>query len=833
MLERRVLELGLDDARRVRRPLPLDRRALGSARGDRRLRDAVPQPGADRLGRAHLRDRGRLRASSRRPYWYAQDMLASGAGTLVPFDDPAALADAVCDYVEQPETLAAARAEARRIGSSLAWPSVAEATAAVLREAHELAPRRRPAGVADLHLHEPAHRPPAHARRRRRDRPARARDHPEPRQRLLRRRRRPPRRRLARARAPRRRAGLDARSSTARSPSCTRPTGDGGMRNFMSYDRRWLDEPHVGDHVGRSVWALGEILATAWIPAVVVPARDLLDAARRRARGRRLAAHGRLRRARPRRASTRDRLDPTPEHLLERLVEQLADAYERTAAEDWSWFEDELSYDNARLSQALISGGDALDRDDLVELGLESLRWLGDECGLDGRRPAPAGPPRPAAGRGRPRAPATSSRSTPPRSSRPSSPPSRSRASRARRAGDARVRVVPRPQPPAAAALRLRDRRLQRRPRRRGAERERGRRVDARVPPRRAAPRRRRRPRRVAEPRTGAGGGVSRAASSSCATPGNPILTRRGLAVSRQRRLQPGGRRASTARPSCSPGSRTCAGSRTSPSPAPRTASTAGRSIAEPLLAPDDERRERAVGLRGRARRLGRRARPLGHHLHRLRAGRPGGVPRDDRGLHDGRAPRDRQASRGQERGAAAAPARRPLGALPPPARPSSAAAAARSCSPAPTTSSAGARPSRCSSRATAPGGTRSASASGRRRSGPSTAGCSSTTASRRRSAASIYRVGLALLDLDEPTRVLRRLPDWILAPLAPYERDRRRPERRLPLRARPRRRERRDPPLLRRGGQLDLPRDRAARRPARRRARRAGRRLNDFRPAT
>ena len=75
------------------------------------------------------------------PYWYAQDMLASGAGRLVPFDDPAALAAAVCDYIEQPETLAAARAEARRIGSALAWPSVAEATAAVLQRG---APRSRP-----------------------------------------------------------------------------------------------------------------------------------------------------------------------------------------------------------------------------------------------------------------------------------------------------------------------------------------------------------------------------------------------------------------------------------------------------------------------------------------------------------------------------------------------------------------------------------------------------------------------------------------------------------------------------------------------------------------
>src|SRR5581483_8995938 len=79
-----------------------------------------------------------------------------------------------------------------------------------------------------------------------------------------------------------------------------------------------------------------------------------------------------------------DRLDPEARRLLERLVDQLADAYRGTAADGWSWFEDELTYDNARLSQALIGGGVALHRDDLTELGLESLRWLGDESGLDG-----------------------------------------------------------------------------------------------------------------------------------------------------------------------------------------------------------------------------------------------------------------------------------------------------------------------------------------------------------------------------------------------------------------------------------------------------------------
>jgi predicted GH43/DUF377 family glycosyl hydrolase len=38
--------------------------------------------------------------------------------------------------------------------------------------------------------------------------------------------------------------------------------------------------------------------------------------------------------------------------------------------------------------------------------------------------------------------------------------------------------------------------------------------------------------------------------------------------------------------------------------------------------------------------------------------------------------------------------------------------------------------------------------------------------------AGSIYRIGLALTDLHEPTRVLRRVPGWVFAPLAQYERE-------------------------------------------------------------
>ncbi len=95
------------------------------------------------------------------------------------------------------------------------------------------------------------------------------------------------------------------------------------MRNFMGYDRRWLDEPHIGDHVGRTIWALGEILATAWIPALSGPARTLLDELVPSLRRGRLVADSRLHRLGRARLDL-DRSIPDARLLLERLVEQLS-----------------------------------------------------------------------------------------------------------------------------------------------------------------------------------------------------------------------------------------------------------------------------------------------------------------------------------------------------------------------------------------------------------------------------------------------------------------------------------------------------------------------------
>jgi glycosyltransferase involved in cell wall biosynthesis len=315
------------------------------------------------------------------PYWHAQDMLASGAGTIVPFADSGALAAAVCELIDDPGRLAAAREESRRIGSALAWPSVAELTASVLQEAVALAPRR-PA-VASVEPHVSSIRTHhlltlvddvgivQHAN----------------------------------GAIPNRETGYcvddvarlavvalelarrgDEQMWTSIVYRAIAFLGDAtgpqtGMRNFMGYDRRWLDEPHLGDHVGRSVWALGEILSTAWVPAVVGPTQRLLDAivgGLASPISLRTGAYTALGLAR----LDADRLDSDARELLERSVEQLAAAYETTASDGWFWFEEALTYDNARLPHALIAGGIALDRDDLVQTGLESLRWLGDESGL-------------------------------------------------------------------------------------------------------------------------------------------------------------------------------------------------------------------------------------------------------------------------------------------------------------------------------------------------------------------------------------------------------------------------------------------------------------------
>ena len=315
------------------------------------------------------------------PYRYAEDLLSTGAGVLVPFADPPALAAAIGRFVGEPERLQSARLEARKVGERLSWPSVARATAEVLREAVEATPGRAP--VVSLEP-LPGSVRTDHLRTMVDD--AGIVQH-------------------AHGAIPNRRSGYCVddvarlavvalelarrsdeqfwRSIVYRSLAFLQDATDerSGMRNFMSYERRWLGEPHVGDHVGRTVWALGEVLSTAWADALVDPTQRLLDtliAALRGETALRTDAYVVLGLAK----LDPDRLDGSARELLERGLDRLLDAFETTRSKGWLWFEPALAYDNARLAQAMIVGGAALERPAGVAAGLEALRWLGDESGL-------------------------------------------------------------------------------------------------------------------------------------------------------------------------------------------------------------------------------------------------------------------------------------------------------------------------------------------------------------------------------------------------------------------------------------------------------------------
>ena len=148
------------------------------------------------------------------------------------------------------------------------------------------------------------------------------------------------------------------------------------FRNFMSYERRWLEPVGSEDSHGRTLWALGECALTDTDPSRRVWAGSLFKTS--------LPAV--LAFTSPRAWAfallglnaycTVDVTDVFAARVRRQLAERLMDLFRANQSESWLWFEDVLAYDNARLSQALIETGMATHTPSYVEVGLRSLRWL-------------------------------------------------------------------------------------------------------------------------------------------------------------------------------------------------------------------------------------------------------------------------------------------------------------------------------------------------------------------------------------------------------------------------------------------------------------------------
>ena len=148
------------------------------------------------------------------------------------------------------------------------------------------------------------------------------------------------------------------------------------FRNFMSYDRRWLEPTGSEDSHGRTLWALGECARNdtdpsrrRWAAALFKTALPVVeDFSSPRAWAFSLLGLDAYCEVIPR--------DAVANRMRGLLASKLMSMLAARKTNDWLWFEDVLAYDNARLPQALIQTGLRTRTPSYVEAGRQSLRWL-------------------------------------------------------------------------------------------------------------------------------------------------------------------------------------------------------------------------------------------------------------------------------------------------------------------------------------------------------------------------------------------------------------------------------------------------------------------------
>jgi len=150
----------------------------------------------------------------------------------------------------------------------------------------------------------------------------------------------------------------------------------GRFRNFMSYTREWQEQVGSEDSHGRALWALGTVAGRSRNRGLMALAANLFEEGL---------------------PATRDFTSPRAwaftllgiQEFLRRfyghsqsqdiraaLGERIMEQYDAHATDDWPWFENVVSYCNAKLPHALLLCGQWLERGDMSEAALRSLSWL-------------------------------------------------------------------------------------------------------------------------------------------------------------------------------------------------------------------------------------------------------------------------------------------------------------------------------------------------------------------------------------------------------------------------------------------------------------------------
>ncbi len=319
------------------------------------------------------------------PYWHAVELLADGRGELFPFKDSVALGKILENLSENPERLVKLKKRSAQLAEILSWDTTAGKYAELMHQTKEHLSRSEPiAGNFDemVEIVRKTPLPPfslQHIKRLTDDTG------------II---------QHARYAIPNRREGycLDDNARVLllaakayeynRDPYAVElmatslsyiehlQNDDGTFRNFLSYDRNYLEDIGSEDAYGRTLWALGYFFDRSPNDAFLQASKELFFKAARHfesIRSIRAIAYTIMGIAHYLKSN------PGDEGMTERmrnLTQKIIDNYEAHQTGKWQWFEVLLAYDNGILPLGLLHASEFLNDEKVLDIALESLEFL-------------------------------------------------------------------------------------------------------------------------------------------------------------------------------------------------------------------------------------------------------------------------------------------------------------------------------------------------------------------------------------------------------------------------------------------------------------------------
>ena len=151
---------------------------------------------------------------------------------------------------------------------------------------------------------------------------------------------------------------------------------DGTFKNFLSFSRQFLDEVGSEDSFGRTIWALGYLLANAPNDAYYQTGKLVFFNAApnfEKLQSIRSIANTMIG------ISYYLKSNPTDDSMTERLrnmAQTLIQHYHNNESADWKWFESLLAYDNGILPLALLHSAKILNDNEITKVAIESMDFL-------------------------------------------------------------------------------------------------------------------------------------------------------------------------------------------------------------------------------------------------------------------------------------------------------------------------------------------------------------------------------------------------------------------------------------------------------------------------